>query len=227
MFGNLLQHNFVRMKSLIEGIQTGLILCFLIGPIFFTLLQTGVERGFRAGAMVSIGIWMSDMLYIAIFYSGVSQIDQLLRGDKFSMYVGLVGSIILACFGIWTLFTKPALTSHTELHLRPSSSYFSLWAKGFLINAINPFTLIFWFTIVSAALLRDATKPTDLFLYFGSIITTVAATDLLKVLLAKKIRHWLKPVHILWFRRISGIALIIFGVVLLVRTLYFPGITGH
>ncbi len=210
------------MKSLIEGIQTGLILCFLIGPIFFTLLQTGVERGFRAGVMVGLGIWMSDISYILLFYSGVSQVDQLLRGDKFSFYIGVIGSLILLFFGAWALFTKPALASHTDLHLRPSSSYLSLWAKGFFINALNPFAPIFWFTIVSAAVLRTNSPSSNLYVYFTAIVGTVAATDLLKVLLAKRIRHWLKPIHILWFRRISGMALIIFGIVLLIKTIYFP-----
>lgn len=212
------------MKSLIEGIQTGLILCFLIGPIFFTLLQTGVERGFRAGATVGLGIWMSDMAFISLFYSSVSQFTQVIEGRAFSLYVGVIGSIILASFGIWALVTKPSLTTGTDLHLRPSTSYFTLWAKGFLINAINPFTIIFWFTIVSAALLRTDLPPRNALIYFGAIVGTVAATDLLKVLLAKKIRRWLSPTHILWFRRISGIALIVFGVVLLVRTLIsLPG----
>lgn len=219
MFGSPLRHNFVRMKSLIEGIQTGLILCFLIGPIFFTLLQTGVERGFRAGAMVGLGIWMSDLAFISIFYSSVSQFTQVIQGKSFSLYVGIIGSIILASFGIWALFTKPSMVSGTDLHLRPSASYFTLWMKGFLINAINPFTIIFWFTIVSAALLRTDLNTQQATIYFGAIIGTVASTDLLKILLAKKIRRWMSPVHILWLRRVSGMALIIFGVVLLVRTL--------
>jgi threonine/homoserine/homoserine lactone efflux protein len=210
------------MKSLIEGIQTGLILCFLIGPIFFTLLQTGVERGFRAGAMVGLGIWMSDLVFISLFYSSVSQFTQLVAGESFSLYVGIGGSIILAIFGLWALFTKPSLASGPDLNLRPSSSYFTLWIKGFLINAVNPFTIIFWFTIVSAALLRTDLDTNNMVYYFGAIIGTVAITDLLKILLAKKIRRWMSPTHILWFRRISGVALIIFGVVLLVRTLILP-----
>ena len=53
--------------------------------------------------------------------------------------------------------------------------------------------------------------------FFGGILGTVILTDSLKVLLAKAIRRWLKPKHILWTRRISGIALVVFGVVLMVR----------
>jgi threonine/homoserine/homoserine lactone efflux protein len=218
------------MKSLTEGIQTGLIICFLIGPIFFTLLQTAVERGFRAGAMVGLGIWMSDMLFITAFYSGVSQLDQLMRGEESSFYVVIIGSLILAAFGVSALFTKPALASRSELHLRPSSSYLSLWIKGFFLNVVNPPTTLFWFTIVSTTVVNKGVAFTNqqALLFFGGIMGTVISTDLLKILLAKRIRHWLSPVHILWFRRISGIALIIFGIVLIVRRIYFPDfMNGH
>lgn len=229
MFGSLRQHNFARMKSLIEGIQTGLILCFLIGPIFFTLLQTGVERGFRAGAMVGLGIWMSDILFVTVFYSSISRISELMQGDQISLYIGIGGSIILAMFGISALFTKPVVASHKELQLRPSSSYFSLWIKGFLLNTVNPPTTLFWFTIVSTAVVNGGANFTNQYavLFFGGIIGTVATTDLLKVFMAKKIRRWLQPVHILWFRRISGIALIVFGVVLLIKTIYYPAAMIH
>lgn len=207
------------MKSLVEGIQTGLILCFLIGPIFFTLIQTGVERGFRAGAMVGLGIWVSDSLFIAVFYSGVQYIARMLAWEGFSLYVGLVGSAILAGFGISALLTKPAFQNPADIHFKPSASYFSLWVKGFLINSINPFTILFWFGLMSTTILKSTMNSTDASMFFAGIIGTVVVTDLLKVLLAKRIRRWLQPQHVLMLRRISGIALILFGIILLIRTL--------
>ncbi|MBK7872471.1 MAG: LysE family transporter [Saprospiraceae bacterium] len=207
------------MKSLTEGIQTGLILCFLIGPIFFTLLQTGVERGFRAGAAVGLGIWVSDAMFVLLFYSGVNYIAQLLEWEGFSLYVGVVGSIILAAFGAWALFTKPAFQNPSDLHFKPSSSYVSLWAKGFLINSINPFTILFWFGLMSTTILKNSLDIYNVSLFFGGTIGTVVITDILKILMAKRIRRWLQPKHILLLRRVSGIALIVFGIVLLVRTI--------
>ena len=44
--------------------------------------------------------------------------------------------------------------------------------------------------------------------------------DWAKVILAKRIRSFLQPIHLLWLRRISGAALIVFAVVLLVRVLW-------
>jgi threonine/homoserine/homoserine lactone efflux protein len=56
--------------------------------------------------------------------------------------------------------------------------------------------------------------------FFGGILGTIIITDLLKVLLAKRIRRVLRPIHLLWLRRISGIALIVFAAVLLGRVLW-------
>ncbi len=207
------------MKSLVEGIQTGLILCFLIGPIFFTLIQTGVERGFRAGAAVGLGIWVSDTIFVMAFYSGVNYIAQLLAWEGFSLYVGVIGSIILAIFGTWALLTKPAFQNPSDIHFKPSSSYFSLWLKGFLINSINPFTVLFWFGLMSTTILQNNLTSYDIPLFFGGAIGTVVITDIIKILLAKRIRRWMQPKHILLLRRVSGIALIVFGIVLLVRTI--------
>ncbi len=207
------------MKSLVDGIQTGLILCFLIGPIFFTLIQTGVERGFRAGAAVGLGIWMSDTLFLLAFYSGVSYIAQILAWDGFSLYVGLIGSVILAGFGTSALLTKPAFQNPSDLHFKSSSSYFSLWLKGFLINTINPFTVLFWFGLMSTTILKNTVKSTDVQIFFSGVIGTIIITDLIKIMLAKRIRRWLQPKHILLVRRVSGIALIVFGIVLLIRTI--------
>jgi len=207
------------MQTLWEGIQTGLILCFLLGPIFFTLIQTGVERGFRAGAAVGLGIWTGDVMFVIIFFSGVKYIVRLMEWEGFEFYVGIVGSIILAGFGVAALLTKPAFKQPSDVYFRPASSYLSLWLKGFLINAINPFTILFWFGLMTTALLKKGFDQQSVMLFFGGTIGTVVFTDVIKILLAKRISRWMKPKHILLMRRISGIALILFGIVLLVRSI--------
>ncbi len=207
------------MQTLWEGIQTGLILCFLIGPIFFTLIQTGVERGFRAGAAVGLGIWMSDMMFVLLFFSGVKYIARLMEWDGFEFYVGIAGSIILAGFGLAALSTKPAFKNPSDVHFKPASSYLTLWVKGFLINVVNPFTILFWFGLMTSAILKEGLDSESVLIFFGGTIGTVIFTDLIKILLAKRIRRWMKPKHILLMRRISGIALILFGIVLLVRSI--------
>lgn len=208
------------MDMLLGGIKLGLILSFMIGPIFFALVQTSVEEGFRAGAMVALGIWVSDASFVLAVYYGMSYLAEVIKAPSFSLILGVGGSILLACFGLVTLLTIPkGLLTNTMPTYQRSSSYLSLFTKGFLINTVNPFTVFFWTSVMSTVVIKDGFDGTQASWFFGGVLGTIVVTDLLKVILAKKIRYSLRPIHLLWLRRISGSALIVFGVVLLVRVL--------
>ncbi len=201
-----------------DGVKIGLILCFMIGPIFFALVQTGVEEGFRAGSMVGLGIWFSDLSYIALVYFGISFISQLLNWNNFPLVAAVAGSILLVIFGLTALLSQPKnLYVADNAPHRKRSSYISLWLKGFLLNAVNPFTLFFWTGLMSTVIINKDLSGENATAFFGAVLGTVVVTDLSKVLLAKRIRTLLKPVHLILFRKVSGIALIFFGIVLLVR----------
>lgn len=209
------------MDMLLGGIKVGLILSFMIGPIFFALVQTSVEEGFRAGAMVALGIWVSDASFVLAVYYGVSYLAEIVKAPSFSLILGIAGSILLACFGLVTLLTIPkGLLTGVLPDYKRSSSYLSLFIKGFLINTINPFTVFFWTSLMGTVVIKDGFDGQQASWFFGAVLGTIVTTDLLKVILAKKIRYSLRPVHLLWLRRISGGALIVFGVVLLFRVLF-------
>jgi putative Mn2+ efflux pump MntP len=53
--------------------------------------------------------------------------------------------------------------------------------------------------------------------YFGSILLILMLTDLIKILLAKRIGQALKSLYIIYIKKVGGILLIISGIVLLYR----------
>jgi len=207
------------MDLILEGIKIGLVLCIMMGPIFFALLQTGVEEGFRAGLMVGTGIWTSDFLYINIVYWGLAYIKSFTAHENFGLYVGLVGAILLLVFGVGALLTPPVDLKNKPRTLRSRlRSFPGLWLRGFLINAFNPFTIFFWVGLMSSVVIRDQLSGQGAFIFFTALFVTVMFTDVLKILMAKRIARVLMPRHVLWMRRISGIALIVFGIALLIRS---------
>lgn len=208
------------MELVFEGIKMGLVLTFLIGPLFFVLIQTGVEQGYRAGIVLAFGIWVSDFLYIFAIYNGITFFSNLVKTPNFSFWLGLVGSVLLTSFGVGSLISTPKPTEEPHLEtLARNDSYPALFLKGFLINSINPFTIFFWMGLMSTVAIKDNFTVTDAELFFGAILGTLVITDASKVGLAKWIRNTLKFKHFLWLRRITGIALIVFGVALLVRVI--------
>ncbi len=196
----------------------GLALSVLVGPLLFALVQTGIEKGIRAGIIMGLGIWLSDLLFISGAYWGVSHIMAITEMDHFEFYLGGIGGIILIVIGIATMLTRPPAVENASSSSK-GSSYFALAMKGFAINTFNPFTVLFWISMMSTVVLKDDLSGLEAFLFFGGIMGTVIFFDSLKVVLAKMIRKKLKPVYILRMRQVSGAALLIFGIVLMIRVI--------
>ena len=57
---------------MIEDIQAaiplGIILSFMVGPVFFVLLETSATRGFRAGFALDMEVVLADVLFLVIAY---------------------------------------------------------------------------------------------------------------------------------------------------------------
>ncbi|MBC7413047.1 MAG: LysE family transporter, partial [Bacteroidia bacterium] len=62
------------IKSITEGIVLGIILSFLIGPVFFLLLKLSMEQGQRQAAIFDIGVIASDVIVILLAYFGLSEV---------------------------------------------------------------------------------------------------------------------------------------------------------
>lgn len=209
------------METLYLGIKYGLLLTILVGPLVFAFVQAGVERGFRAGAMIGMGVWMSDLLFILGVYFGFTQIKAITEWPNFEITVGIAGGIILIITGIITLISKTPDINQTK---KITGTYLALWLKGFLINTLNPFTVFFWIFVMTHEVVGKKYSEQESFLFFLGILGTIILMDLSKVLLAKRIRHYLEMHHLVWVRRVTGVALIAFGIGLMIRVGLFSGV---
>lgn len=202
---------------LINGIYAGLFLSILVGPIIFMLLQTAIERGTRAGLWVGSGIWVSDLLFILFSYKGMAYISGIVQWPNFTLIVGIAGGIILIGLGIGALLSKPISQEAKNKSL--SGSPLVLWSKGFAINTFNPFTFFFWISTSGALLQKPELGYEGASLFYTGILGTIIFTDSLKVYLAKLIKQKLKGDVVVKIRKITGLALIIFGILLIIRVL--------
>lgn len=205
------------MHPVWEGIKLGLMLSCLVGPLFFALIQSGAEHGIRGGTVLGLGIWISDILFVAGVYWGLASIQQITRWPAFTLTMGLGGSLILAAFGLFTLLSKPKMPGADEALMYRKAHLPALWLKGFLINTVNPFTFFFWIGISGVMIIEEKLSSNEAFQFFAAILSTIILTDFAKVVLAKRISHRFRPVHFLWLRRLSGAALVIFGLVMLIK----------
>lgn len=202
---------------IVKGIFLGLTLSLLVGPLLFSLIQASIERGFRAGLACAAGIWLSDGLFVVAVLFGVRQIESMVNLPGFEKWAGLAGGLLLAGFGAGNFFSKSE--AHFEKNGPTSRSLFPYFMRGFLINSVNPFTVFFWLGITTAVIVPNRFSFSESLVFFAAMLGMLALTDLVKIFLAKKIGSWLTPGHLKLVRRVVGISLIGFGILLIFRVL--------
>lgn len=197
------------MEIILNGLKLGIILAFLVGPVFFTIIQTSVEKGFWNGVIVSLGVSLSDILYVTICYFGVVQ---FINEPGFRVYLAYAGGAILILFGLYHLFIKSRRNAHPSLDVANEKKMYRYFIKGFIINGLSPMVLIFWIGTISIASIDFGySKGFEFFLFFGVVLGTVLSTDILKAYLADKLRRLVTPRLMKIMNIIVGICLIIFG----------------
>jgi threonine/homoserine/homoserine lactone efflux protein len=197
------------MEIVLKGIVSGLVLALLIGPVFFSIIQTSIERGFFSGVLVAIGVSISDAFYIFLAYMGLSQVFS--NGDN-QRYMAYLGGLILFAFGVYYLFIKSRrILDFKSVNIK-STSPWRLISKGFIINGLSPMVLIFWLGTVSVATGEFGyTTTTQVVTFFSAIVATVLLTDIIKAKLADKLRTVMTPRLVRVMNLILGVVMLIFA----------------
>lgn len=197
------------MEIVLNGLKLGIVLVFLIGPVFFTIIQTSVERGFRNGLLVCMGVSVSDAMYVAICYFGLVQ---FINNPEFRFYLAYAGGAILILFGLYHLVIKSRRKMTAPLDVATEKNMYRYFLKGFIINGMSPMVLIFWIGAISVASLDFGyTNGYEFFIFFSIVLSTVFSTDILKAYLADKLRTLITHRTMVIMNMAVGVCLIIFG----------------
>lgn len=207
------------IKLFFGGVLLGFVIAFSLGPAFFSVIQTSIDRGMRYAVFVSLGVITSDLFLIAVVFYGLVHLFQILN---IQIIMGFVGGIILCMFGIYTFRKKP------EILLRRSSNYKTpvltknpliYFSKGFVMNVFNPFVWIFWISAVSSIIHNvDADIAfRNVTIFFAGTLLTIFLLDVAKILLASMLKRYLRLRIQLYINRAIGLVLIALGVIVLVR----------
>lgn len=205
--------SFIDIK---QAIIVGFFLSFMIGPVFFMLIQTSIIKGARAAIVFDLGVVLGDIVFILIAYFGSKSLLERIKDDPRLFFIG---GLILLVYGIITYIDKSQKTvvDDETLVLPEKTNYTKLFFKGFLLNFINVGVLAFWLgmiVVVGPNLEMDAHK---IFNYFAVILISYFITDIGKILLAKQLKKKLTPAVIYKVKRGMGILLMIFGIALMLK----------
>ncbi len=204
-------------SSILEGAILGLTLAFLIGPAFIALVQTSIHQGWKSGLLFAAGISLSDITLIFLSYLGIIKI---LTDESNQFLIGIIGGSILIIFGLMTFFKKYKVSTKRGIEVKVSvtgGGRLRYLLKGFFMNILNPFLLIFWLGVMSFVSARFGVGNQEVSTFFISAIAMVFITDTGKCLIASKIGRYLNIKVLIWVNKIVGFMLMAFGIIMFIR----------
>lgn len=210
------------IEDVLTAIPLGFFLSFMIGPVFFVLLETSVVKGFRAAVCFDLGAVVADVIFILIAYFSSYKLIEAIKDDP-ALFI--FGGLVMLTYGIISLIKNKKLKKKNidpeDPEVLAKTNYFSLFAKGFFLNFINIGVLGFWLAILIAMGPQLQLNPVRMFTFFASVILSYFIVDVFKILLAKQLRNYLTPANILIVKKVISIVLIISGIFLLSQG-WFP-----
>ncbi|HMU46871.1 MAG TPA: LysE family translocator [Chitinophagaceae bacterium] len=199
------------LEAMLKGLTFGLLLSISVGPILFSVIKQSLNNGHKGGMAFVFGVSASDITLVLIsnLFTELFKSIQVYKTE-----VGIAGCIFLVSMGIYFLFFKKVKVNEQgkQVFSFRKRDYAKIFLSGYFMNTLNPAVFIFWITTSTAVITHTVNQR---IVVFVTCLAWVLGTDILKVLLAGKIRNRLTPHNIHIINRINGIILIVFGIALI------------
>ncbi|QIE59888.1 LysE family transporter [Rasiella rasia] len=197
----------------------GFLLAFAVGPVFFTLIETSITKGFKAGVFFDLGAMTADIIFIVIAYFSTSKILERVKDDPGLL---IFGGVVLIAYGVISYIRTSKnwikiVREHYAVKVKKNLG--GLFLKGFLLNFVNFGVLAGWIgTIIMANALTTSNRGVIFFL--STVLVVFFATDLLKIALAKKLKSKMTPRVIFKTKKWVSILITLFGLFLLIEGIF-------
>jgi threonine/homoserine/homoserine lactone efflux protein len=211
-------------QAIISGLTLGCILALSVGPVIFTVIKQSLNNGHTGGFCFVTGVWLSDIVLVIISNAFSAFVAGLL---VYKNIIGYLGSGFLVAVGIFYLFFKK-VTLRTDaegnaIKMR-KRDLAKILSSGFFLNTLNPSIFLFWLGTASAFSKYSFNQR---LLIFSVCLAVNIAADILKVMLAGKLRNKLTLHNISLINKISGIILVGFGIALFYASFFYPDRIMH
>lgn len=213
---------FSRIGSfsfLFWAIVIGLFLSVVVnmGPAFITLVQTSLHRGFKSAAWFATGVILNDAMVIVLCI--LTSVQVVMKSSIEAALACIGAGIILLLFGIFTFRRKVKerdefIEKKSEEIMKPSDDkpeWFVFLGKGFILNILNPFVWLFWFTAVAMVAGNMGGNKLSTIVFFAIILGTTLAMELLKAWGAAKLKVFFNAERTTIMNKVAGILLMLCG----------------
>lgn len=205
----------MNIEFFIKGLIIGFSIAAPVGPIGVLCIRRTLAEGMMSGFLSGLGAATADVTYGMIAGFGLTIISNFLIGQQF--WLRLIGGIFLCYLGIRTFIIRPAEKPALVDDKGILGNYFST----FLLTLTNPMTIIS-FTAVFAGLglgTKSSSYITSLILVLGVFLGSGSWWLILSIMV-NLFRKRFSTTGLLWVNRVSGLIIMIFGLIALTSMIW-------
>jgi threonine/homoserine/homoserine lactone efflux protein len=197
----------------LRGLIIGFTIAAAVGPISLLVIRRSIAHGQAYGLVSGLGVATADASYAAIAAFGLTALTSVLVSGR--GVLGLLGGAIIALIGIRTMRSRPHEAGHDAVRPGLAGAFGSIFA----LTMTNPLTILSFAAVfagvglVAGASFVDAAILT-LAVWAGSALWWVVLTSIVG-----RFRARISTGTVVWINRVSGAALVAFGVLAVLAVL--------
>lgn len=202
------------IEAILQGIGAGILFSFLTGPVFFSMIKTSIEKGFKAGFSLAIGVVFSDIIFISLTIFSSQFVDY---NAAYNQYIGIIGGLFLLGIGLYYLINKVKVNYEMADIIKVRRRGYII--KGFLMCLLSPTTLMFWIMVGGIVTGQLHYAMAEKIVFFVVAMATQLSVDFIKTYYAAKLRYKIKEKNIRTLNRVAGAVIIIFAIRLFIEVI--------
>lgn len=158
-------------KTLLNGINFGVLLQLAIGPLCLMTFNTSMSNGFWPGMVVVAAIAVVDILYMLLAGVGVAK---LMKSEQVQRKIKFFGCVVLVLFGMNIILSVFNLSFFPDISIFPEDAGRNLFIKYIFLSASNPLTIVFFSGVFSTQVIENQYTSKELFVFgVGIMISTL------------------------------------------------------
>jgi threonine/homoserine/homoserine lactone efflux protein len=188
----------------LKGLAVGFSIAAPVGPIGLLCIRRTLAGGWRLGFATGMGAATADMVYGLVAAAGLTVVTEFLVGARQPLQ--FAGGAAL----IWLGLTVLRAPGPSERMSATSDGLAGAYATTFLLTLANPATILSFAAVMAGLGAMTATGHTVVLVagvFVGSALWWLGLSTAVSL-----IRHRLPESVLVWINRVSGTAIMAFGI---------------
>lgn len=197
----------------IRAVVIGFTIAATVGPISLLTIRRTIEHGRVYGLASGLGVATADASYAGIAAFGLTAITSVLVSGH--LVLGLVGGLVIVAIGVRTMGSGPGEIARDRERPGLLGAYASIYA----LTMTNPLTILVFAAVFAGLGFGVGASLLDAALIIVAVWVGSTLWWLLLTAVVASLRDRLSGTVYRWINRISGAALVAFGVYAMVSVL--------